>query len=274
MALVTPGTTRHGTPASSAGLELFEPAAEHEGVPSLQPDDAASGAGVIDEDPVDLLLRLGAPPRQLPDVDDLDRAGQVVEEVSRAESVGNHDVGLGERSPPRDRDQSRIAGPAADEHDTRLPTGHDPRQSPFGEVVLDHVAQCSGRSGAARALHRDGEFAVPGDRRGPGGTARGVVTAHTERVSRLRPPADRLVDAGIVGGGQHVPGAVEIVSSISRRSQVTSPASAMPSMLGVADGATTTTTAPAATSPGSLRWATCPPPATTTRRPASTSPAG
>ncbi len=57
-----------------------------------------------------------------------------------------------------------------------------------------------------------------------------------------------------------------------RSSRVSS--SAIPSIAGVTSGETTVTTAPAPSSDGRRRWATCPPPTTTTLRPDRRRPTG
>ena len=58
------------------------------------------------------------------------------------------------------------------------------------------------------------------------------------------------------------------------RASVTSPDPTSPSMAGVTSGETRCTSAPAAISVGTRRWATLPPPTTSTLRPASRSPTG
>ena len=68
---MTPGTISNSTPASRSTQRLLAAAAEHQRVAALEPHDPLPGAAVLDEQPVDLLLRHLRPAALLADVDEL-----------------------------------------------------------------------------------------------------------------------------------------------------------------------------------------------------------
>ncbi len=74
--------------------QLFATAAEHEGVATLQPDNAFSLLGKGNEQVVDGLLRQRVIVRSLPGLDDLDVGGKLVEQRPRTEPIDDHDIGL------------------------------------------------------------------------------------------------------------------------------------------------------------------------------------
>ena len=124
-----PGRSRDGDSARDARHDLdgdtvldavqrlLATPAEDEGVAPLEADDPSPATGVLDDDRVDLVLGHGVPVSVLADVDDLDARAQGVEQLGRAEPVGDDDVGLGEQVPAPDRDEVGRARPAADEGD-------------------------------------------------------------------------------------------------------------------------------------------------------------
>ena len=75
MALVTPGITTTGTPASRQAIDLFAPAAEDEGIAAFEPHDVSAVEGAGDQHPLDLLLRHRVVARRLADVDELGAGG-------------------------------------------------------------------------------------------------------------------------------------------------------------------------------------------------------
>ena len=91
------------------------------------------------------------------------------------------------------------------------------------------------------------------------------VGAHAEDPAALGLVHDGGVDVRVVGGGDGVPGAVEIAVLKGLSVSVIPP---IASTAGVADREMTCTSAPVAISSGRRRWATVPPPTTTTFLPA------
>ena len=114
-ALVTPGHDLDGDARGEAGQGLLAAAAEHERVAALEPHDAAAGLGVLDEQPVDLVLGQRVVAGGLADVDDDDRRVELVQQRARGEPVDEHDVGLGEQPAAAGRDQAGVARAAADQ---------------------------------------------------------------------------------------------------------------------------------------------------------------
>src|SRR5699024_4336830 len=82
-----------------AGDDLLSSTSEDEGVPTLEAHDAATAAGLLDEDVVDPRLRDRVVARVLADVDDLrveglaSVLGELVEDRARDDAVGEDDIG-------------------------------------------------------------------------------------------------------------------------------------------------------------------------------------
>jgi hypothetical protein len=110
-----------------AGLHFLTAPAKNEWVPALEPDHEAARRRVRDEQLVDFLLRHRPPVGDLPRVDDLNVWGQFREDLTRAEPVGDHHVRLREQLAAADRDQPRVAWPAADKRDAGLALAMVPR---------------------------------------------------------------------------------------------------------------------------------------------------
>src|SRR5699024_2932701 len=106
-----------------AGDDLLSPTSEDEGVPTLEADDAATAAGVLDEDVVDPRLRDRAVARVLADGDDLrveglaSVLGERVEARARAEAVGDDDIGRFQCAQTGHGQQAEVPGSGADEQD-------------------------------------------------------------------------------------------------------------------------------------------------------------
>src|SRR5207342_627125 len=94
---------------SEAGERLLAAASEHERVAALEAHHPASGLSVLDEQPVDLLLRQRVVPGGLAHVDHEHRRVEVVDQGPRRQPVDEHDVSLGEQSTAADADQTRVA---------------------------------------------------------------------------------------------------------------------------------------------------------------------
>src|SRR5699024_3716407 len=107
-----------GLPAVEA---LLSPTSADEGVPALEADDAATAAGLFDEDVVDPRLRDRVVARALADVDDLRVQGPaplgfgLVDDRPRAEAVGDDDIGRFEAAQTGHGQHAEVAGPGADE---------------------------------------------------------------------------------------------------------------------------------------------------------------
>ena len=79
---------------------------------------------MLDQQPVDLLLRHLRPAALLADVDELRVRARVLERLRRDQAVVEDDVGRGDQLDRADGQQPRVAGPGADQvdgHATRLP---------------------------------------------------------------------------------------------------------------------------------------------------------
>src|SRR5699024_7234487 len=99
--------------------DLLSPASEDEGVPTLEADDAATAAGLFDEDVVDPRLR----DRVLADVEDLRVQGpaplgfELVDDRPRAEAVGDDDIGRFQAAQTGHGQHTEVAGAGTDEQD-------------------------------------------------------------------------------------------------------------------------------------------------------------
>src|SRR5206468_11129774 len=91
------GHDLHFDTGGCTGGDFFTAAAEDEGVAALESYDDVAGFGTSHEQIVDLVLRCRLAPRGLADVDDLDVGWQRLEQLGRAESVGDDDVGVAHR---------------------------------------------------------------------------------------------------------------------------------------------------------------------------------
>lgn len=110
-ALVTPGTTVTGIPASAQASTFFVPAREHERVAALETHHELARRGAVDHQRVDGVLGHRPPVRDLGGVDDLDVRRQFGEQFRRREPVGHHDVGVRKHAAAAHGDQLRSPGP-------------------------------------------------------------------------------------------------------------------------------------------------------------------
>ena len=119
MALLMPGTTSNVDAGSGAGERLLAAATEHERVAALEPHDLLAGPGVLDHQPLDLVLLLAGfrRPAALPDVDDLCVGAQVGEDRPVDQPVEQHDVGLAQHVAGPQRQQPGVARAGSDEVD-------------------------------------------------------------------------------------------------------------------------------------------------------------
>ncbi len=94
---------------------LLAAAAEDQRIAALQPHHPPPGAPVLDQQPVDLLLRHLRPAALLADVDQFRVRPRVLERLLRDQAVVEDDVGRGDQLDRADRQQPRVAGPGADQ---------------------------------------------------------------------------------------------------------------------------------------------------------------
>ena len=276
IALVTPGTTSTGDPGRDAGLHLLHPAAEDVRVAALEPDHDPPGPCVLDEQPVDLLLRHRPPAGHLGGVDDRHLGGELVQQGQRRQPVGDHHVRLGERGAAAQREQAGVAGAAADQDHPPGRRGRPPARD--GRVARARRPRPGGRAWRRRGrvavgVHRHACTARSARPRGP--TRVGLRwrrrRARTGRAGALGVGRDGRVHRRVVGAGHDEPGVREVPGRRTAGATGSRPLAARSARAGVASGATTVTSAPAASRPATRRSATAPPP-TTTRRPRSRSP--
>ncbi len=211
-----PGMTRNSTPASSAGLRLLEPPAEDERVTPLEPGHAVAGQGPFDHQRVDAVLAGRAAARQLGGIHQLDVWRQLREQLARSQSIGDHHVGLLQRSPSGDRDQVGVAGATADQRDTWASYAVFGRHDlPVPQPVHDLVAHRCGPLRVAAAEHGDGQRAVPTHRRRPRGRRLGVVGADAEDAQPLGLLGDCFIDRGFIRGAHDVPRPVQVTLGVT-----------------------------------------------------------
>jgi hypothetical protein len=128
------------------------------------------------EQGVDLLLGHGSTARELGGVDDLDVRVQPGQQSLWREVVGDDDVGVRQCVHPAHRDQLRVAGAAAHQHDA-----------------------------AARRAWPPG---------GPAAVARVLARARAEDVDVVGFLGDGFVHRRVVGGGDRVPGACQVTGFV------------------------------------------------------------
>jgi len=208
-----PGDDVDGDAGVAARLDLLETTAEDEAVAALEADDTLAREGALDDQPVDLLLPRGSPARQLGDVDHLGGRRKVAEQLSRGEPVGDDHVGLHQRLASRHGDQLGVSGAAPDQGDPR----HRGPAFAGGDRALvepghDRVADGRRASRLPAAQHGDGEAVVPSGGGSPGRRTRAVVGTDAEDPTDLGGLAYLLVDGGVVGGGDDVPGVGQVVA--------------------------------------------------------------
>jgi hypothetical protein len=170
---------------------------------------------VLDQQPVDLLLRQRVVPRRLPRVDDHDVRLQLVEQASRGQPVDHDDVCLGQQPAPTGGDQPRVTGAAADERDrpgVRPTTAH--RQPAGVQGEGDGVADPHGAHGVTPSCDRDGDVSGASDGRGPGRGQRCVVGAHAPHPGAFGVRRDQVVGGRIASGGVHQPGTVQVAAGV------------------------------------------------------------
>ena len=208
------GNDGHRDPGGHARLHLLEPAAEQVRIPTLEPHDELAGAGVLDQRGVDVFLGHGAAVGDLRGVDDLDVGRQLVQQLRRAQPVGDDDVGPREQPAPAHRDEVGVARPPADQ-------GH-PGGDRLGGVVhqprLQRLQQRGPHgSGAARPTarqHTQGQPVVLGRRRGGRRPEGRVVRPHAEHPAALGLGQHGRVHLRIGGGGQCVPRTLEVTRGV------------------------------------------------------------
>ena len=148
IALVMPGTTSKGTPASMSASASSPPRPNTNGSPPLSRTTTATGATVLDQRRVDAVLVHRDPARRLPDVDPLGGGGREVEERGVGEPVVDDDVGPPEQFGPAHRDQPGVPRPGTDEIDRHRP-------SPFSRAIRDRsVAYCAREAGWGDGITR------------------------------------------------------------------------------------------------------------------------
>ena len=115
---------------------------------------------------------------------------EFVEQVARAEPVGDDHVGLGEEAAAADRDQVGVAGAAADQGDAggagAVVRGDE---GAVAQALDDRVADGRGAAGVAaagRGEDGDGDALAAAGGRGPGGRRVGVVGADAPDAVALR----------------------------------------------------------------------------------------
>ena len=220
---------------------LLPAAPKHEGVTALESNHGPARLRVLDEDPVDLVLRDGVVARRLAHVDDLDVRAQLGQHAGRAEPVGDHDVSPSQPLPPRNGEQPRIPRTPTHKHDAP-PAPHAPhdrvgsaglqvgsrrvstdvigsnptrsggltgaaqRQGAGGQQVADRVADRSGPAWVAAAGDRDVDpVGAVGHGRGVGGRGVCAVCAHAPDAEGLRAVGNGGVDRAVAGGGVDQP---------------------------------------------------------------------
>ena len=162
-ALVTPGTTVTGTPASAQARTSSKPRPKTYGSPPLsrttnRPARACSTSSSL------IRSWFIARPYGIFDASMTSTCGrELVEQVAGAEPVGDDDVRAGQQPPPAHGDQLRVAGAAADQRDAG-PDGfgvhpvhrHDPRLQRLDQ----RRAHGGGAPRAAAGEHADGQPVV------------------------------------------------------------------------------------------------------------------
>ena len=102
-------------PGLAQPQRLLAAAAEHERVAALQPHDPLPGLAVLDQQPVDLLLRHLRPAALLADVHELRLRPRVPQRARRDQAVVEHDVGRAEQLDGAEGEEPGVAGPGAHE---------------------------------------------------------------------------------------------------------------------------------------------------------------
>ena len=113
IALVMPGTTSKGTPASISASASSPPRPNTKGSPPFRRTTSRPASAVLDERRVDAVLVHRDPARCLPDVDPLGAGRREVEQRRVREPVEDHDVGArASSSAPRTVSSPGSPGPA------------------------------------------------------------------------------------------------------------------------------------------------------------------
>jgi hypothetical protein len=88
------GNDLNRNPSRHAGLHFLSTATENERVAAFEPDYSPTSSGMLNQQPVDLILRGRRTARDLGDVDDLNMSGQLSQDLGRRQPVRYYDVGL------------------------------------------------------------------------------------------------------------------------------------------------------------------------------------
>ena len=190
-------------------------AAENVRIAALEPHDTATSLRVLDEQLVDLVLRHRVVAGCLANVDDLDVRVELVEQATRAESVGDDDVGLGEQLPSARGDQCRRAWTTSDESNMATSSAVPPNRQGAGvERGLYGGAQRRRTLGVTAGAHRYRHVTDTRHCRGPGRRLRGIVSAYAPHPLFLGIRGDLGVDVSVAGRRVREPRTVEIARRI------------------------------------------------------------
>ena len=154
------GYARHDFEAHAGSRERFEllaAAAEDERIAALEPAHALALLRELHEQRVDLVLRHLRVAGRLADVDALSVAPREIEDLGRHEPVVQNHVCILQRSQRAQRQQPRIAGTGADQHDFARDLGV-PRD--LREGIDDATRQRRVRCVLTACKHVGGERAV------------------------------------------------------------------------------------------------------------------
>ena len=136
------------------------------------------------------------------------------EQLGRREPVGHHYVGVGQHPATAHGDELWVAGASADErHSAVRGVGGSGRD----DALLQGLAKCrSDRRGApvlTACEYADGQALVLERCGGDSRAVAGDVGPHAEDATAIGLGDDGLVDVAIVGGGDRVPGSVEVAGA-------------------------------------------------------------
>jgi hypothetical protein len=107
---------------SAAGLDLFAPTAEDEWISALEADHGTSLSGVLDQQTVDLRLRIGCVSRSFPDIDQLGSGPRFRKELGSDQAIVHDDIGPAEELEPAYGNEAGIARTAPNQVDDARPS--------------------------------------------------------------------------------------------------------------------------------------------------------